>query len=225
MRPQNVQQLSLKHALKTLQSWKKSQSADQQKWASVAERLVQGWISRGHNLAKGNTSKMNAIAFMLENLGRYKASDTLPARAYRRTMRSGENKCTTVVGDAYVFGNKHKNFKYGNDWPGKDPDYQALDPKYTPESAAHLAGKSRKWPCLSILSNPASASYGDPVVRGGRSIWTGFRQRGHAGLFIANDSTISANLDHGVRFADWKSAYRDEAKNSGEALLTRRYMR
>lgn len=102
---QNVQQLSLKHALKTLQSWKPSQSADQQKWATITEHLVKKWIAQGHNLAKGNTSQMNAIAFMLENLGRYKQSDTLAARAKRRTIRSGENKCTSAVGDAY--GRQH----------------------------------------------------------------------------------------------------------------------
>lgn len=208
---QNVQQLSLKHALKVLQSWKKSQSTDQQKWATVAEHLVQGWIAKGYNLAKGNTSQMNAIAFMLYKLGGYKKSDACPARAGRRDM-SGRNKCTTAAGDAYVLGNKHKKYRWGRDWPTKGGDW--------PENAYHLSNKSYHWPCLSILSNPEKGAAGDVTARGGLT-WPLRRQVGHAGLFIAKDTTISASPDHGIRFNDWIHSYRDF--DSNQQVLTRHY--
>ena len=105
--------------------------------------------------------------------------------------------------------------RWGKDWPTKGGGW--------PETAAHLADKSRNWPCLSILARPENASVADLVARGG-SLWgTGFLERGHAGLYIANDTTISANDTHGIRFATWTHDYRDFAKDNGQSLLTRKY--
>ncbi len=158
---------------------------------------------------------MNAIAFMIYNLGGYRKSDSCPARAGRRDM-SGEFKCTTAVGDAYVLGNKHKHLRYKDDWPVKE---RGVLTSYTPQIAYYLADKGTKLTCLSIVPNPPSRT-GDIVARG-RCYIAGIWPRGHAGILISNNTTISANDTFGIRFNDWVKSYRDY--DPMEDVLTRRY--